>query len=251
MLTISNPKIAGFEPRWAAFPGFSLLFDGLSGAYRLEAGLEELEGDGLPFYRQARSALEGLGLDRLLNTYLFCALPPGSYHVTAFDVANRGDLTRCAGSDIESLRELLTGPMSAGRFSHPILAEATACALATRRWDLTFRFAQLHIWGRVLAVQLAPFGPEDADRFADLVNARSDVRRVYLDRFAIGAHLDFTPHVSLGYFANAEGAELAAARLPDWQDAMREAISDLPLSFETVSLHGFRSMAEFFRRPKP
>ena len=65
-----------------------------------------------------------------------------------------------------------------------------------------------------------------------------------------GAGPNFTPHLSLGYFANAEGAELAKARLPVWNDAIGEAVADLPFSFDTISMHGFRSMAEFFRVPR-
>lgn len=254
MLTISEPKVAGFVPRWSPFPGFSLLFDAPPSAYRLEGGLEELHCDvsadsPLAFYRHARRTLEGFGLAPLLNTYLFCALPPESYHVTAFDVANQADLTRCKGESIESLRELLTAPIDADRFSHPILAEASASVLSHRRWDLAFRFGKLMIGGRVMAIQLAPFGPDDAKRLAEFVDARGELHRAYLHQFGIGAKLNFTPHVSLGYFANAEGAELARAQLPQWNEAMQTAIGDLPLPFETVSMHGFRSMAEFFRSP--
>jgi len=252
VVTISQPKIAGFTPRWAPFPGFSLLFDSPSSAYRENSGLEHLTcsvaaDSRLEFYRRARTSLEKLNLDRLLQTYLFCALPPESYHVTAFDVANLADLTRCKGDCLELMRELLTPPIDGDRFSHPILHTATMSALATRRWEISFRCKTVRIWGQVMVVELIPFGPGDEAKFSELMNLRLELNRAYLDGFGIGAGPKLTPHLSLGYFANGEGAELAAARLPAWNEAISASLTDLPLTFETISMHGFNTMAEFFR----
>jgi len=256
MLTITEPKIAGFAPRWAPFPGFSFLFDNPSSAYRLDEGLEHLSCDieadpQLEFYRQARRALESLNLDRMLQTYLFCALPPESYHVTAFDVANQGDLTRCKGEALDSLRELLAMPVDHGCFSHPILQDARSSVLAGRRWQVSFRFQAVRIWGRVMVLELAPFGPEDAAKLAELVETRRGLHLGYREKYAFGAGPKLTPHLSLGYFGNAEGTELAAARLPVWNEVISSSVRDLPLTFESVSLHGFSTMADFFRLPRP
>jgi len=254
MLTISEPKIAGFTPRWATFPGFSLLFDNPPSAYRTDSGLDLLACDvtvdpAIEFYRRVYEALAKLGSDRLLQTYLFCALPPESYHVTAFDVANQGDLPRVKGEFLESMRELLLSPVDANRFSHPILGDAIASSLATEPWNISFRFEAVHIWGRVMVVKLAPRGRNDEVRFAEFVEARKMLHHAYRAKYGIGAGPNFAPHLSLGYFANAENAELATARLPAWNAAIEKAVGDTPLALTTASMHGFRSMAEFFRVP--
>lgn len=255
MLTISEPKIAGFTPRWSAFPGFSLLFDNPPSAYRLNRGLEELSCDvlndpNLDFYRRVRATLEAQNLDLLLQTYLFCALPPESYHVTAFDVANQADLTRSKSDCLDSLRDLLVSPFDPERFSHPILEEASSSALASDDWNLSFRFVVARISGRVLIIQLAPYGPEDQKRFDHFMEKRRELHHTYRSQFGFGAGPNFTPHLSLGYFANAEGAELAKTAQSAWSDAIGESVNDLPLRFDTISMHGFRSMAEFFRLPR-
>ncbi|MGV3614072.1 MAG: hypothetical protein ACO1SV_01940 [Fimbriimonas sp.] len=255
MISISEPKLAGFVPRWAAFPGFSLLFDNPARAYRLDSGLEELACDvadepSLEFYWRVRTALEAQNLDRLLQTYGFCALPPKSYHVTAYDVANQGDLTRCKSDCRDSLRELLESPIDAARFSHPLLKAATESGVATRPWDIAFRYGSLRISGRVMIVLLAPHGSDDKAKLDAFVETRRTLDGIYASEFGVGGGAKFTPHLSLGYFANAEGGELAKARLRDWDETISAAVGDLPLSFRSASLHGFRTMAEFFRLPK-
>ncbi len=91
MITITNLKIAGFEPKWARFHGFSLLFDNPNNHLQsMQNNLFKLHcsADNDPdliFYKTLSNSLNALDLNQLLNTYLFCSLVPSSFHVTVLD----------------------------------------------------------------------------------------------------------------------------------------------------------------------
>lgn len=244
VLVVSEPKIAGLSPRWAPFPGFSLLFDAPDGAYRREGAVEILDaGEEGEFFGGLREGMAALNPDLLLQTYGLCPLPPSSYHVTAFDAANVAHLPTCRAESRDALRTLLDRVPSYGGLDDPLLASVAEGELARTAWDLEFEFAELVVWS-VLAVRLRPV---DEAAFARFVAARAELSRRLRAEHGFGAGERFTPHISLGYFANPPGAELARARLPAWDAAMRERLNGARLSFPTASLHGFTSMATFFR----
>ncbi|AIE85908.1 hypothetical protein [Fimbriimonas ginsengisoli] len=252
MITITQGKIAGLTPRWARFPGFSLLFDNPISAYRENAGVETLACDvdndsQLGFYRQANLGLQSLSPDRLLQTYGFCALPSPSYHVTAFDVANVADLVRCHSEIRDGLRTLLDQLPSPHAFSADLLCRAEENEVAQSEWNLTFSYGELCQWGGVMAIRLSPV---EVDVFARFVEARAILSRGYLAQFGLGASEAFTPHVSLGYFMNREGAELARSRVTSWNEALQGFVGESKLSFRSASLYGFTDMATFFRTPR-
>lgn len=79
MLAITNPKIAGFAPRWASYRGLTILFDNIGlrrdGPWlRLDCALDAIPEYTL--YRGLRATMCHLNPDLLLQKYLFCALPP-------------------------------------------------------------------------------------------------------------------------------------------------------------------------------
>jgi len=255
MLTISAPKVAGFTPRWAPFPGFSLLFDSLGTPYRREGVFETLVCDvardpALGFYRRVYEGFARFNFDRLLNTYLFCSLPPASYHVTAFDVANQGDLTHCRADCLDSLKELLAQvPENGWSTDHLLLGPACQSSLATQPWNLRLRYGKLDMFGRGgISLQLQGADEESVQTLDQVRKARAELSMSYQERFGVGAGVRFTPHLSVGYFANAEGAELASGHIVEWDARLREYVGDEVLTFETASLHAFTSMETFIRR---
>lgn len=255
MLTISARKVAGFTPRWAPFPGFSLLFDSLGSPYRREGEYETLACDvagdpALGFYRRVYEGFGKFDYDRLLTTYLFCALPPASYHVTAFDVANLADVEGCRAEWLDSLRDLLAQvPDSSWSPEHPLLAPAVASPLARENWNLRLRYHKLSMFGRGgISLQLEAADEESRATLERFREERAALSQAYQSRFGVGAGVRYTPHLSVGYFANAEGAELAYAHMPEWDARLREAVGDEVLVFETASLYAFTSMETFIRR---
>ena len=251
MISITANKIAGLTPRWARFPGFSILFDPPSSAIREAGKLGVLNCDldldpGLPFFSLAAEGVRQLNADRLLQTFGFCALPSPSYHVTAFDVANVSDLLRCRAEFRDSLKLCLDSLPAVDAFDAEFLEPAVTSELATQEWNLTFGYAGLRRWGSVIAIELEPIHEE---QFGTFLEARAGISRQYQQLYGVGADETFTPHLSLGYFMNKEYAELSTARLGDWDNLLHRTIGSTKVTFSTASLYGFTDMATFFRLP--
>ena len=60
-------------------------------------------------------------------------------------------------------------------------------------------------------------------------------------------HSEYTPHVTLGYFANKESARLAMPLVADWAKTFEEAVRDLTITYHNISLYGFTDMITFFK----
>lgn len=240
MISITEPKIASLEPRWAPFPGFSLLFDNPGRPFRREGDLENLVGDReTGFYRGLSQGLQSLQVD---PSYLLCPLPPASYHVTAFDVANQGDLPDPA------LAPLLDGVPSGSWVSdHPILRPAVASPLVAEEWNLQFAYGELAPIGPYHAL-LVLLQPLNAAEFARFLEARRVLSRAYRSSFGFGAGENFHPHVSLGYFANLDAAGSAAENWDRWNETLKDHAGEEVLAFRSSSLYAFSDMATFQRK---
>ena len=249
MIDITTKKIGGLTPRWAPFPGFSLLFDPPESSFLRQDGLEILSGnwledsDGKLFYLAAQS-LQKLGTDYLLQKFGFCALPFPSYHVTAFDVANVGDLSRCREEIRESLTCTLDALPSCASVEAGFLNLAAVSSIVAAKWDLSFGYGRLRRWGSVLAIELTPL---QVSNFRAFCEARAVLSQSYEEKYGVGAEDSFTPHLSVGYFLNREASDLAASMMSEWDDLFRNAIGEATVEFQTASLYGFTDMATFFR----
>jgi hypothetical protein len=102
-ITITQNKIGGFEPRWASYRGFSVLFDNPGASTSHSDGLlrimcaPELGGQ-LDLYFKLAKTIDEIGRDSLFATYLLCLLPSWSYHVTIWDGINVGNKSKLLGS---------------------------------------------------------------------------------------------------------------------------------------------------------
>jgi len=257
MFSITNAKIAGFTPRWARFRGFSVLFDSpgdclVPHGQRLDLACD-LDGDAeLGFYKGLRDGLTALEPDLLTATYLFCPLPPPSYHVTAWDGGNDGNVTRAVGSWRAKLEEYLAALPDTATRPHDLTDTVLASPLVSRRdWGVEFQFDALAIWGG--SVLVARLAPTDAARsvYEQFVAERGRLSATYRGKFGVGASERYTPHVSLGYFANREGGQMAMPCLHEWNQVFTEGMRGLTLSFEHASVYGFTDMATFFTSAAP
>lgn len=257
MFSITNEKVAGFVPRWARFRGFSILFDPpgdcLSPAGPCLHLACDVETDAaLGFYEALRDSLARLNPDVLTAAYLFCPLPPPSYHVTVWDGGNDGNAAFVVSDRRPALERLLLALPDALAQPQEMTAPAVASPLVRRHdWGIEFRFDRLVIWGGV--VMVARLSPAEASQeaFGQLVEERRRLNDSFRATFGIGASLNYTPHVSLGYFANREGAQLATPCLHDWNVLFAERMQGLTLSFQRASLYGFTDMATFFKAAGP
>ena len=53
-----------------------------------------------------------------------------------------------------------------------------------------------------------------------------------------------------GYFANKESAQLATPLIADWVEIFEETVSDLTITYHSISLYGFTDMITFFKTKK-
>lgn len=253
MITVSNAKIAGLVPEWAPFRGFSILFDNpgdsLRRAERYDLIANDVDHDAaLGFYRTLRDALVSLDVRLLTHTYLFCPLPPASYHVTVWDGLNDGNAEEIAPAHREGVAQLLADLPAALRAPHPLIRAARESALAARRdWGLSFQFSHLSLVQQsVLVAELKPAAPGDAARMQELLQARADLSAQTQAAYGYSPYHRYWPHVSLGYFANREHGQLAMPCVAGWTAAFAQRLDDKRLSFEHASVYGFTDMATFF-----
>jgi len=257
MFSITNEKVAGFVPRWAMFRGFSILFDNPGDCLTPSGSCLNLACDvetdaALGFYKSLRDSLARLNPDLLTATYLFCPLPPPSYHVTVWDGGNAGNVALVASDRRPVLQHLLASLPDALALPQEMTEPALVSPLARRRdWDIEFQFDRLALWSNVVLV--ARLSPTEASQeaFGQFVEERRRLNGSFYESFGIRASENYTPHVSLGYFANREGAQLATPCLREWDALFAERMQSLTLSFRRASLYGFTDMATFFKAAEP
>lgn len=261
MITITNDKVAGFSPRWANFRGFSLLFDnpfdddnlGLSfdpmgGLLKIRCSMYNPK---LGFHKILKEGLDKIGVDMLVNKFLFCSLPPESYHVTVWDGVNYGNIDDVNMSDRMNFRSFLNNfPHSASR-STEFTKLISSSPLAETIDTIRFRFSKLTRWDKVLVARLKPDDEKSRDILDRITKERCDLNESFGERFGVKpSYVDYSPHVSLGYFVNSEIAKLAAPRIDEWAEQINKALEDEEhptIAFESISLYGFTDMATFFK----
>jgi hypothetical protein len=255
MIAITNAKVAELDgPRWAPFRGFSLLFDNPGDSVSLMGrGLLELNcpvdtSPNLQLYGSFVVSLDRIGRDSLIDDYLFCPLPPCTYHVTVWDGLNDGNVEHVFPGyrpDLESFLEGLPDSLLTDREFTGAVGDSPL--VLRTDWTIKFKFSKLTKWGnRVLVARLEPADRESEDEFRRIVADRNDLSVRFQKQFGFKI-TDYSPHVSLGYFANKEYAELATAEIDRWTGLCEKEAGDLTVAFRNISLYGFTDMATFFR----
>ena len=252
MITISNQKLAGFEPCWADFRGYSLLFDNpgqsLTPFGTLLALNCQVETDPeLRFYKALNAALFSIGREMLMRSYLFCPLPMPSYHVTAWDGGNDANVSDVSFAHRAELETQLKGlPLSLPQ-KNALTDVVLASSLADYQTEIRFRFDRLMKWGNsVLAARLVP-SDEFEPQFQHLVELRAALSMEFEKISGLPSSKRYSPHVSLGYFANQEAAQQATPCIDHWSAIVHDHIGDQYLRFQTIGLYGFTDMAHFFK----
>jgi hypothetical protein len=253
MITVTNTKVAGFVPQWAPFRGFSILFDnpGRTVHPTPQYGLlacDVANDPALGFYRALHGSLAELDVRLLTHTYLFCPLPPASYHVTVWDGANDGNLAGVPLARREAIERLLADLPAGLRQPDDVLQMVERSPLVTRQdWNIVFRFGKLTLVGRnVLVAELEAATPADGERLQELVHARAELSEQVEAAYGFSPYRQYWPHVSLGYFANRELAQLALACVAGWNTHFAERLAEHTLHFDRASIYGFTDMATFF-----
>ncbi len=251
MLTIANPKIAGFAPRWATYRGLTILFDNIGlrrdGPWlRLDCALDAIPE--LTLYRGLRAAMCELDTDRLLRQYLFCALPPSTYHVTLWDGPNDGNISQALPHVQQRMCDLLIdlpGALSHGNLISGIIAGSPL--VRRRGWQVTFTVNRLVIAHQSALVALLEPTPESLATFTELNELRSAWNATFRNRFGIAAYEPYAPHITLGYFADPALAQAAQIDLSDWEATVLRHTAGAHITFSSASQYGMLDMVTFFR----
>ena len=255
MISITNPKVACFVPQWAPYRGFSLLFDN-PGASVSPLGRDWLkvdcsvgENDELRLYAGFAQFLKELGQHRLTNTYLFCPLPPDSYHVTVWDGLNDGNVHKASAIHRGKLEAFLAGLPDSLLIDEEFTGEVHRSPLVTRRnWSIKFRFSALAKRGnQSLVARLMPADGDSERELERILSDRAALSTRFREQFGIEVQGRYSPHVTLGYFANEEYAELSTPHITRWNESVKNKVDRLTITFSSVSLYGFTDMSTFFK----
>jgi len=256
MFQITNPKIAGVEPRWAPFCGFSLLFDNpgqsvsAMGRDWLKVDCQPDKNPELALYQSFTEFMDELDPSRLTKAYLFCTLPPYSYHVTVWDGLNDANAPRVPASDRPQLKRFLANLPGSLLTDDQFTAEIYHSPLLTvRNWSVAFKLHRLAKWGnRVLVARLKPADLDSERALERIVDHRAALYTRYQERFQAELAGKYSPHVTLGYFANEAQAELATPEIDRWNAALQQKARQQCIRFSSISLYGFTDMVTFFKR---
>ena len=232
-LPITALKVESVTPtRWADFRGFSLLFDSDPSA---------------PFYQALTEGMELMGPKALVEKYMYCPLPPPSFHVTAWDGGNAGNLSETLPAWRTEHQELLRGLPDSEANGSPLLELPRVSRLAQTRWDLRLKFRGFEREPGGIFAELMPADTESESELKRMVAAREELTLEFKTKFGFGPPEPYGPHVSLGYFANDDLAVEAAGKVDVWDKIMRERMAGEMLTLRDVDLYGFMDMGAFFK----
>ncbi len=254
MWEVSNPKLVNLEPEWAWFPGFSLLFENPGQSVTRVDSLGRVNcqvsvDPALGLYRALAEGVEELGGDALKTKFSLCRLPTESFHVTVFDGGNAGVVESMNPGHRLQLEKLLGGLPSGWDDQNDLVNPLSSSELtADDRGEIRFRYGRLFVWGNsVLAVRLEAADAESEANLDRLVTDRAKLSEQCRSEFGFGAGPKYTPHVSLGYFANESGGALAAEECEKWDELLKHKTLGLQIAFSKIRVFGFTDMATFFR----
>ncbi len=258
MITITHDKILGFTPLWAPYNGFSLLFDNPDGGF---SGLDDilyfgdppmkldndLKDPRLALYQRFADALNSIDIEPLTNTYLFCPLPPSTYHVTVWDGLNDGNFNfgnflNENSSETErwdNFRSNLHRSLSEIDFMNLEFGSP----LVQNQWNITFEFDTLYKWGNSAIVAcLKPYDSKSWHMLKEIENHREALYENFPKKIT---YSKYVPHVTLGYFANKELAQLTTPLIADWVKIFEDATKGLSITYNSISRYYFIDMITF------
>lgn len=81
----------------------------------------------------------------------------------------------------------------------------------------------------------------------DLSSRRTELSEAARHVLGLSFSRGYSPHVSLGYFANREHGQVAEARIEHWTETFREELKDSIVTYSSLDVYGFTDMASFFK----
>lgn len=255
-LTITNPKIAALKPCWANFRGFSLLFDNPGPSFpSMGEGLCRLD---CPVYATgALAMLTGLAMaveevrqQLPVEKYVFCPLPPFSYHVTVWDGLNESNMQQLSPATRKWLDDWFLGlPHSLLSENDLTRAAETSSLVTSADQHVSFEFKDLFNFDdTAVLARLQAADPDSEKQLDRIVKMRTELASIYARDFGIAPPADYLPHVTLGYFANKNRASAFSADMPAWSKVVQKHTARTTITFKRIGFYGFTDMVTFFKR---
>lgn len=230
-MKITHRKVLDLTPKWAPFTGWTLILEPVPSFTLPETTLSLIGG----------LAVDTNGVERSKRTG-FCPLPPTTYHITFLDLINEGNLRRVPEEYRPRWASLLA---AANPKSGAIINDMISSKGFRMGWmplELEFEFSRLEVLTASALVMLFTMRlTKDHDLAMHLRRNVGD----YLSTYGIPYSDAWTPHVTLGYFANRD----APTRLVEQLSRLGE---DLATRFQQriVRAHGahlyfFADMASY------
>jgi hypothetical protein len=254
---VKNKKLAGLC-KWAKYHGFSLLFDNPGDSFKeMTDGLLKINclnsDPKLLFYALLEKALSDIIPSMPGKGDLFCPLPLYSYHVTVWDGVNDGNVGKIKPGYIKVFQDYLQGfpgSFHMGPGFHPIINQSLLMAASIG--NITFKFSKLSNWGNnVLVAGLIPADDASKNKLRCIKEKRIALTIKFKEKYGdcFSDHWNkYSPHVSLGYFANKDYGSETAGLINGWTESFRKKLRDCTITFQDISLYGFTDMATLFKR---
>ena len=260
--SIANSKLARIDSAralWAPHAGFTLLFDNPDVA---DGGLRD-DGHGQllacsggahagqALYGALAAWMQAQNPARLRRELGFCAMPPSTYHVTAWDGLNVAVLPKATAATRQTVQPWFDALPAAPLPAAVQAVDATRAALDALL-PISFAFDALRSsTGVGIVADLKPADADQAQRFA----AFQDVRRARAKRHAAAWGWAYTtplePHITLGYFPNAECGHAVEAQMAEWNRELESALNGLTVEFRQIGFYSFTDMVRFYRHADP
>ena len=258
-----NKKILlpGIDPKWASYPGFSLIFDNpdtenFKKIYnnKLQQIYCQIKKDTklLQLYKTFADTLRDIGIEYLFKQYSFCLLPPYSYHVTVWDGLNRSNVVKAPNISWKKQAKTFLKKLPESLFKgHKLLMmpNTTEPLSIAMNSPITYKFKKLTTFkgNKVLAARIIPDNNSEAlNKYVK--TQRSNIKKEFKKHYEVNTSpYPFSPHVSLGYFADEEHGKLAQSQKGIWTKLFAKNSLNKTIIFNSISLYGFTDMATFYK----
>ena len=255
---ITNSKLASVDAAravWAPHAGFTLLFDNpdvATGGLRDDGhgALLACTGgthSGQALYAALANWMQVQNPSRLRHTLGFCAMPPSTYHVTAWDGLNVAVIER-ATADVQAAVQPWFVELPSTAHPEPVaVVEATQQALNTLL-PIRFAFDALRSsTGVGIVADLKPEDARQAERFAAFQALRLQRAEQHAAQWGWAYTTPLEPHITLGYFPNAACGRAVEAQMAEWNRELDSALAGLTIEFSRIGFYSFTDMVRFYR----
>lgn len=256
--SIANSKLAGIDAAralWAPHAGFTLLFDNPDVAH---GGLRD-DGHGQllacrggdhpvqSLYAALAAWVQTQNPARLRRDLGFCAMPPSTYHVTAWDGLNVAVLPK-AKPAVQTAVQPWFKELPAAPWPAAVQAVAATRAVLDAVLPISFAFDALRSsTGVGIVADLKPADAEQAKRFAAFQAVRQAHATQHAAEWGWAYTTPLEPHITLGYFPNAECGRAVEARMEAWNAELESVLDGLTIEFSHIGIYSFTDMVRFYR----